>query len=201
MRNLIWTLLLTSIVISGSTSDDVCTDGLSLSCPSADQCQLSVKIGDSTPACQTVVPLSAWSTTPPSLSLTGSNCVVPDGRKVGILMTDPDAPNCANPRAIYWLHWLALDANVGEGKNLDSGNAQMISRFAPPTPPKAPEGAPPFHRYQILVFAYSGVGEKEVTKDQIHAIAKDRKNFLKSFETLFRDYSLLAQTEFRTKRD
>jgi len=197
---LIWTLLLTSILISGSTSD-VCADGLSLSCPSADQCRLSVKIGDSTPACQAVVPLSTWSTTPPSLSLTGANCVIPDGRKVGILMTDPDAPNCANPRAIYWLHWLALDAHVGDGKNLDSSNAQMISRFAPPTPPKAPEGAPPFHRYQILAFTYSGVGEKAVTQDQIYAMAKDRKNFLKSFETLFRDYSLVAQTEFRTKRD
>lgn len=191
-----------SYVSSSSSSDEVCSDGLGLTCPASEACQLSVSIGSSTPTCQASVPLSTWTSTPPSVSLSGAACVVPDGKKIGLLMTDPDAPNCANPKAKYWLHWLALGANlkVAGGKSLDFTNAETIASFAPPTPPKAPAGAPPFHRYQIFVFSYSGVKGK-LTADGVNAMMKDRKSFSASFEAQFQDYALLSETEFRTKRD
>lgn len=191
--------VLISLFITWSSAADVCSDGLGIKCPAADACHISLTVGASTPACGTSVPLSAWSSTPPGVSLVG--CNFPDGKKLGLLMTDPDAPNCQHPKAKYWLHWLAL--NVGAGDTPDFSHADTIASFAAPTPPSASNGWPPFHRYQIIVFAYTEVKES-ITLNGVKGLMADRSNFLsgeEKFKDLFQGYEVLAETEVRTKRD
>lgn len=180
-----------------SSSFDVCSDGLSVKCPAEDSCHISLTIGSSTPACGSSVPLSEWSFMPPDVSLVG--CDIPDGKKLGLLMTDPDAPNCQHPRAKYWLHWLTLE--VGKGKTPDFNNGDTIAAFVTPTPPPAPNGWPPFHRYQIVVFAYMDVKEP-ITQDGVKGLMADRSNFLsgnEKFKGLFQGFEVLAETELRTR--
>ena len=192
--NFVSTLLLL-LPLSSSISEDVCSDGLDLSCDT--ECPLSVTIGTSTPSCRDSVTLSIWSETAPSLSL---SCDAPVGKKFGLLMTDPDAPNCASPRAKYWLHWLTLNANLKDGKFLDFSGADVVAPFAPPTPPTPPAGSPPFHRYQFTVFSYSGT-KSAVTANGVRSIMAGRKDFRAEFANLFQNYDVVAQTELRTKRD
>lgn len=184
------------LFISVSFSADVCSDGLELACDG--DCRLSVTIGSLTPTCHSSVPLATWTKNAPLLFLDDTSCDIPTGKKVGLLMTDPDAPNCAVSHAKYWLHWLVLDANLN-GKSIDLSSANVIAPFAPPTPPQAPAGLPPYHRYQFTVFAYTGVSSP-ITTDGVKSAMKDRKNFRDLFQKMFQNYETMARTEFKTKQ-
>merc|ERR1711962_413651 len=200
-----WSLILLSLTTISADAEisPVCSDGLSIDCHAPPGCRLTVAVGALTPDCGASVPLSAWtSKTAPSLSLSGNSCpsAGSDDKKLGLLMTDPDAPHCDSPGAKYWLHWLVLNVNRGSGIQVDLNGGEVIASFAPPTPPPAPPGSPPFHRYQFILFAYSGV-KAPVTRDGVKSLMNDRNRFRDRFADLFQDYDVVAQTEIRTQSD
>ena len=196
-----WSLFLLSLTTISAEAElsPVCSDGLGTNCNAQPGCRLTVTLGALSPDCEVSVPLSAWTKTAPSLSLSGNSCPTTGGKKMGLLMTDPDAPYCDSPAAKYWLHWLVLDSNLA-GRKVELESGQVIAPFAPPTPPRAPPGSPPFHRYQFILFAYSSV-KAPLTRDGVESLMNDRMKFRDQFADLFEDYDVVAQTEIRTQSD
>lgn len=119
----------------------------------------------------------------------------------GLMMTDPDEPNCANLTAKYKLYWLVMDVKVDrpflKGEN-------WINEL-PPTPSPPPHGSPPYHRYQFTLFEYSGI-KSRVTNVEGHIRrilaeneGRKRRTVMSRIASLFYDFKVVAQTEIRTK--
>jgi len=178
----------------GCLSDNICKDDLSISCSTG--CQLNIKLGTDEQECGQSIPVDKWpQNAGPTLELSGS--CSPADSKIGVLMTDPDAPNCADKDPHYFLHWLSL--NVPMTNNLlMMEDGMVMSDYTPPTPPPASGDNPPFHRYQFTAFTYSSI-IKNPSREEVKRIMKSRPTFRRDFAAFFADFKVLAQAEYLSK--
>ena len=80
----------------------------------------------------------------PALRLAGEDAASCAGKLYTVILSDPDAPNAAEPKFAEWLHWLQCNASA---EDLAGTGEALVAYFG-----SAPGNGAGVHRYCIVVY-------------------------------------------------
>ncbi|NWS80499.1 PEBP4 protein, partial [Toxostoma redivivum] len=112
-------------------------------------------------------------------------------KKYVLVMVDPDAPNRADPKYMFWRHWMVSDI-LGSDLRVGKIKGKVLTSYERPKPPRYSG----YHRYQFRVYLqpdHETIALSEEERDSLGTW--DLKDFVEDFNL----GHPVASTQFLTK--